>query len=796
MTRTIPNEPHAPLILTTKMCKFLNLRPSPELAESKSFCQIGSPQHLLDELFRQDNLIDIREQCKNHEDAVLPLVNDRICFHTTVYHEARIDGEEPFKDEDEWECEICNTFIKAGNWFGMTWEEITGGENMERDAPRAVNGLSAHKHAEDDRIDVFSNSDDEELDVDQSDTHGFNNSMTTSNEAIDEAADTAFPEWQPFYPEGFSHSDLKPGSPLGKRPRSPSTASIMSIAIIQHDEAATAMKTARLAKFDKPSKRRKMPYITTKPSAPAHERSPSPSTAEEIRSMIPQGGVPVAEFRRCIDYGRGYSTPYMSLIQGVANIDEVEGMLYLKDDPAYPASRTSFPEHQTSYASAISSRTTLDQSKPTAEEAHSLIPLGGIARSAFRRRIEKGWGKFQSSMAEVRKIPNLDIVADGKNVYLNGDPAYSADDPSPSDFEIATLHVPRGASWPRETHRFSVASAESGLPTLFLRPRQPAPTELDPSSAIATVDKVASIEAYQPRSSTDFVGIKTPLAALRQPESASALDSRASTDRLTIQSNDTGALSIDEGKGKSRATSPEQKLKVESSVSTHVKQEAEAHTAEPSASSQHIQTSAQPTKTALSRSHIDTEIKNAQAGLIDALNDDLLNGLARSAINIIEDPGSEEVINAIVDGSFLHAVTDATKVTATPSGAKRRYGWMEGGGNVPGTIISIEHVDPAERDQGGPASFSQPSSDAQSSSKVDSQTSASSSSTAATPNSTASSDAVPSLDQGMKATILRLRQVVAAQSDRIAKLLAEKQEGVAQEIQLRTQMAELDGVDS
>ena len=765
------------------------------------FCQIGSPQHLLTQLFRQDNLIDIRDECKNHEAATFPLENEQVCFNTVVYHGARIDHEDLLDDDLEWECEVCNAIIQAGNWFGRSWEEITHGEDVERDSLRAANDLLALSHAAGDKIDAFSNSDDEELDVDESGTYGFNNNMTLTDEASDRAADTASNDCQPFQMvQDFSGLTSTPESYLGettkrKRPRSPSTASVTSTSSIQHDEAATAMKTARLAKFDKPSKRRKMPYITTKPPTPVHKRSPSPPTAEEIRSMIPRGGIPMAEFRQRIEPGRGYLTQYMSLIQGVANIDEVEGMLYLKDDPAYPVPRRSSPEHQTSYASATISRTTLDQSKPTAEELHALIPTGGIARSAFRRRIEKRWGKFQSSMAEVRKIPNLDIVTDDNNVYLKGDPAYSADDPSVLDTEISTPHVPTVAPWPRESHRLSVASAESGVPALFLRPRQPARTEVGSPSAIATIDRVAPTEASQPGSSIASVVIETLRAALRQPESASVPDPRVSTNRLTIQPNDAEALSIDTGKGKSRATSPEQKLKVESSVSTHVKQEAEAHTAEPSASSQHIQTSAQPTKTALSRSHIDAEITDVQAGLTHALNDDLLNGLARSAINITEDPGSEEAINATTDGSFLSAVTDATKVTATPSGAKRRHVWMEGGGNVPGTIISIEHVDPAERDQGGPASSSQSSSEAHISSKADSQTSTSSYLTAATCDSTAPFNAVSSPDQGMKAKIVRLRQVVAAQSDRIAKLLAEKQEGVAHEIQLRTQMAELESVD-
>lgn len=100
------------------MCKFHNLKPSFALTYSDTFCRIGSQRHLLEQLFRQDNLIDIREQCENHEATVPPLENERICFNTVVYHHVRIDGEE--KPDDESECDSCNAFIEAGNWFGRT----------------------------------------------------------------------------------------------------------------------------------------------------------------------------------------------------------------------------------------------------------------------------------------------------------------------------------------------------------------------------------------------------------------------------------------------------------------------------------------------------------------------------------------------------------------------------------------------------------------------------------------------------------------------------------------------------
>ena len=304
--------------------------------------------------------------------TVHDMEDERLCFNAVVYHQARIDGEEPLDGEWEWECEQCNAFIEAGNWFGRTWTEITHGEEAGTELLRGVGELQTQQEAAGEKIDGFSDSDDEELDVDESGTHRFNNTMTISDEASDEEAETAIDEIQPHqivqnFSRPTSMSESHPDETTKrKRPRSPSTASITSIASIEHDEAATAMKTACLAKFDKPSKRRKMPYITTKPLAPAHKRSPSPPTAEEIRSMIPRGGIPVAEFRQRIDHGRGYSTPYMSLIQGVANIDEVEGMLYLKDDPAYPAPQTSSGEDHSSHAPFTSSnKSNLNQTELT-----------------------------------------------------------------------------------------------------------------------------------------------------------------------------------------------------------------------------------------------------------------------------------------------------------------------------------------------------------------------------------------------------------------------------------------------
>ena len=578
------------------MCKFYNLRPSPDLAESNSFCQIGSPQHLLEELFRQDNLIDIREQCKNHEDTLLPLVNDRICFNTIVYHEARIDGEEPF--DHEWECEVCNAFVKAGNWFGRTWKEIVRDERPDLNEMEAAN---------DENIDTFSNSGDEELDVEGSEM----NKVVSFLEELPENATIAALQPEETTPR--------------KRLRSPSVASYVSDDSTDW-EATDRVRKAPLTRFERPSKRIKVPCLTTKPVAPARARSASP---------------------------------------------------------------------------------------------------------------------------------------------------------------------PTGAPWPKETHRFSVGAVESQVPTLFLRPRQPARTELRAPSTISTDEGAAPTEASHTRILTTIKGMETSSIALLQLEPVPTRGSRSNS-RPNILPNISEASSNDKGKGKARVISPERDLKDECSASIRVKQEAEAHKAAPSTNSQNNHISSQLIFPASTWSPIKTEIEEVQAGLLDALNDDLLNGSARSAINVTEDPGSEEVINAAADGSFLCAITDAVRTTNTPTGARRRYGWIEGGGNVPGAFIATDDTAPADGNQGGLAPSPRPSLDVQSSSKVDSQSSKSSCPRAAESDSSAPIDAVSSPIQCMKATILHLRDIIAAQSDRIAKLLAEKQEGMTHEIQVRDQMMELE----
>ena len=433
------------------MCRFHNLEPSPNLAGSSSFCQIGSQRHLLAQLFREDNLIGIREQCQNHEETVPALENERICFNTVVCHQARIDGEDPF--DEEWECEACNAFIKAGNWYGRTWREIN------RNARPDLNDMES---ANDDRIDTFSNSSDEELDVDG----------TEMNEVV------SFLE---ELPENATISALQPDKTTPrKRLRSSSVESYVSDDSTYLHGGTHRVRKVRVQRLGRHSKRIKVSYLTTEPLAPARTRSASPPTAEQIRSMIPLGGVSVSDFRQKIDHGRGYSTPYMSLIQGVANIDEVEGMLYLKDDPAYPHTHRSSFEAHGSHAPSTTGDAGLYLPELTTADIRSLIPAGGLPRSTFNSRLWTTWGKSSSHMARIREVAVIDYAAGW--VHLKDDSAFLRA-PTP----VAMTEEKAGPFYGLPRHReprLSVAHTKTGIPTLILRPGQPARTKTGPGTII------------------------------------------------------------------------------------------------------------------------------------------------------------------------------------------------------------------------------------------------------------------------------------------------------------------------
>lgn len=206
------------------------------------------------------------------------------------------------------------------------------------------------------------------------------------------------------------------------------------------------------------------------------------------------------------------------------------------------------------------------------------------------------------------------------------------------------------------------------------------------------------------------------------------------------------ASSIDKGKSKARASPLEQFLNDPSSAAIQVKVEDENGVGVPLKEGQHTHTSSPHDKPSSTRAQVDAKPKEAQRGLADALNDSLLTDPARSAITNAEDPGSDEVINATMDGSFTRAVSSAT--------------------------FSFE----AKSQHNGPNSPSVSSSNARNAAKVDGQTSVSSGPTP--------------IDLVRDATVLRLRHTLAAQSDRIATLLANNCESLRREHEAVTQLVE------
>ena len=258
--------------------------------------------------------------------------------------------------------------------------------------------------------------------------------------------------------------------------------------------------------------------------------------------------------------------------------------------------------------------------------------------------------------------------------------------------------------------------------------------------------------------STPFAVEEDVIETTLQTGPAALYGPRAGSNISDADTSSTVAVVNDEGKGKARASPVDHILDKEVSASTQVKKEDKAHTDAPSLHDQAAQSSTSDGLPSSTHSRIEVEIRKAKASLTESLNDDLVTTLGRSATSVTEDPGSDEVINATMDGSFARAVKSATFSFDADSHQKRS------------------------------PSPSRLSSDARNTTNVDSQSSAASSSTAATSLSSSSTTAPVPAYLATDATTLRLRHTLAAQSDRIAVLLNNNQESLRREHDAVTQL--------
>ena len=652
---------------------------------------------------------------------------------------------------------MCNTFIKAGNWYGRTWQEITRGDEPERKAWRGEAELLAEREASGDKIDSLLNSDDEQLDVDESDPTSLKTRTTPRYEVNEEQIGPTTNGGRFFDTRNQKHFPSQSAVPAvqtdglapRKRPRSPSTASIGSVTDVQHDEDTTDMKDARLARSDGHLKRIK---LASKPAESVNmtESSTDSPFAARIQSMVPPGGIHLGEIFNRLQSEQDCSV-FMQLLRKGPDIEfHAGGMVYLKDDPACPRLHDYFFEDNESSALSTSNDSSTRQQQ-TPDERRSRVPLGPITRPTVRKQILGREGDVTTPMALVRDSTTVDRSVD--QAYSNRDLAgYKKRNIIPAAADaITTQRTQNVWGGPQiQEPKLSVGTTDSGVPTLLLRPGQPATTKFHTPATINTNRRAAPVALSQQATPTAMVSKERRSRVSQRSTTAAILESQPDTqDRIHSYT----ASSIDKGKGKARASPSEQFLNDVSSAAIQIKVEDENGMGVTLKEGQHTHTSPPYGKPSSTRAQVNEEVEDAQRGLADALNDSLLTDPARSAITNAEDPGSDEVINATMDGSFTRAVNSATFSFEAKS--------QHSEANSP--FLS--------------------SSNARNAAKVDGQTSVSSSST--------SSNTGPTLiDVVRDATVLRLRHTLAAQSDRIATLLANNRESLRREHEAVTQLVE------